>query len=304
MDFFYLAHGVLSYKCLEDLIIQGCKPVFAAVHKEYEYDKLKNLFFDKVEALCSRENIELFKIKSINELKENISFSPLGICVGYMEIIKRDIFELPVYGILNLHCGKLPQYRGRAPICRTIMNGDKELYLTLHKIDEGVDSGDILFELPVKITDDDDVNTLYGKCENESANTVSKCIEEIKSGKAVFRKQNADKNTKANKKLTDEELRINWNDSSIKTGNKIRALIPPYPGAYSTHNGVKFLFTKAEAIEISDVNEYVNGEIIDFGSYGMNIKCGKGILKVLEISDTNLNPVHLKDTFSSKGIFI
>jgi methionyl-tRNA formyltransferase len=184
------------------------------------------------------------------------------------------------------------------------MNGDEYLYLTLHKIDEGVDSGDILYESRIKITEDDDANTLYGKCENESASAIIKCIYEIKSGKAGFRNQETVENTKTNKKLTDEEIRINWNDSSIKIRNKIRALIPPYPGAYSTHNNIKFLFTKSKAIEISDVNEYVNGEIIDFEFDTMNIKCGKGILKVQEIADSEQNSVHLKNTFRDKGIFI
>ena len=168
MKFFYLAHGVMSNVCLRNLIEKKYVPDFVVVHKNYEREKLLESFYKPIENLCKNSSIKLLKTSSISELQKDIEGNDLGICVGFMEIIKKDIFEIPNYGILNLHCGKLPKYRGRAPISRTIMNGEKHLIISVHKIDEGVDSGDILNETKILIEDIDDVNSLYEKCSEKS----------------------------------------------------------------------------------------------------------------------------------------
>ena len=303
MKFFYLAHGIMSLVCLRNLLEGKYFPGFVVIHEDYEEEKLKETFFEPIVELCNKKDISLIRTKSISVLNEKMKGYDFGLCIGFMEIIKREIFELPKYGILNLHCGKLPKYRGRAPISRTIMNGDEFITLSIHRMDEGVDSGDILQERKIKIEDDDDVNSLYEKCSKESASSVIESIKQIETGNPIFIRQNMEINSKSNKKISREERKINWEDDLRKIYNLIRALTPPYPCAFSTLNNNEYYFIECE-IESSASNENdSSGKILEISGNGILIKSGNGVLKVKKITDESLSEIDMKNTFKVGDVF-
>lgn len=303
MKFFYLAHGIMSLVCLRDLLKEKYFPDFVIIHEDYEKEKLKETFFKPIEELCNNNCISLIRKKSISGFKEKIEGYEFGLCLGFMEIIKKEIFELPKYGILNLHCGKLPEYRGRAPISRAIMNGDEFVTLSIHRMDEGVDSGDILQETKIKIEDNDDVNFMYEKCSKESASSVIESIKKIEAGNPVFIKQNIEPNSKANRKISYEERVINWKDDVRKIHNLIRALKPPYPGAFGTINNKAYLFISSEIYSSKRNDNLKNGEIIDFIDNSILLNCSNGVLKINKISDKISSTVNTKETFKIGDIF-
>ena len=219
-----------------------------------------------------------------------------------MEIIKKDIFEIPKYGILNLHCGKLPKYRGRAPISRTILNGDKHLIISIHKIDEGVDSGDILNETEILI-EDDDVNSLYKKCSEKSSESIIESLKKIESGNPTFLKQDISPDSKANKKISSEERKINWGDDIIKIRNLIRALVPPYPCAISVFDVEEYSFLSSEINSYEKDDNRDNGEIINIDNNSILINCSNGILKIKKITDRNSSIINMKEKFKIGDIF-
>ena len=172
INYFFLAFGKMSLRCLEGLIEKKQPPKLVVTHLNYEVNKYSNTFYADIETTCRNNLIDFYRVNNLNELKDYLKKYDLGICVGYMEIIRKEIFNIPKYGIFNLHCGKLPFYRGRAPISRAIMNNDDKVIMSLHKIDEGVDSGDLYNEFEFPILDIDDVNTLYEKCEEFSPDII------------------------------------------------------------------------------------------------------------------------------------
>jgi methionyl-tRNA formyltransferase len=303
MKFFYLAHGVMSNVCLKNLIEKKYVPDFVVVHKDYEKEKLLESFYKPIENLCENSSIKLHKTSSISELQKDIEGNDLGICVGFMEIIKKDIFEIPKYGILNLHCGKLPKYRGRAPISRTILNGDKHLIISIHKIDEGVDSGDILNETEILIDDNDDVNSLYKKCSEKSSESIIESFKKIESGNPTFIKQDISPDSKANKKISSEERKINWDDDIIKIRNLIRALVPPYPCAISVFDVEEYNFLASEINSYEKDDNLDNGEIISIENNSILINCSNGILKIKKITDRNSSIINMKEKFKIGDIF-
>ncbi len=153
MKFFLLAHNLMSLICLKKLIQKKQIPDFVVIHKNLDIEKLKDTFYSPIEKTCKEHKIRLFRVNKLDEIKNVIEGSSFGICAGFMQIISEDIFALPEKGIFNLHCGKLPKYRGRAPISRAIINGESDVIVTIHKIDEGVDSGEICFEDYIRITE-------------------------------------------------------------------------------------------------------------------------------------------------------
>jgi methionyl-tRNA formyltransferase len=267
------------------------------------YDEYKEKFYDKLEDLCSSNNIELLKTDNVSDLKEKIRGTEVGICAGFMEIIKSDVFDAPENGILNLHCGELPEYRGRAPISRTIMDGRDSLCMTLHKIDAGVDSGDILIEKKIIIDEDDDVNTLYYKCSINTAVIIHAGLELLRNNKAdTFKKQNISIKKKPHKKITDEERKIDWQVSVKQIFNKIRALTIPYPAAYTNLNGVQYNFLKAKPVYSSNISEKY-GIIYEVHTDFILINCKNGILMVYDIRDKDMEKVEIKSAFKEGDTF-
>lgn len=293
----------MGLECLKGLIKNNYPPDFVVVHKDLDLQNKYNDFYLPIETLCSDNDIPLIKSGKINEFKNNFIGFDFGICVGFMEIIGRDILEIPNLGIFNLHCGKLPYYRGRAPISRTIMDGNEFLTMSLHKMDEGVDSGDILLEREIKIETDDDVNTIYGKCCRESSDAVISGIEKIKNGGLVLKKQDLSLKPKANKVISGEERIINWNDNITKIHNLIRAITPPYPCAYSTYESNIYKFVKSEIFSVETCNARKAGEIYFIDEDYFLINCINGLLKITEIRDADNYIIKPEEVFKQRGIF-
>jgi methionyl-tRNA formyltransferase len=303
MKYFVLAFGEMSLRAVNDLISMNSAPAFVITHKSYLYDEYKEKFYSKLDELCIANNIELFKTDNVSELKDKIKDTEVGICAGFMEIIKGDVFDAPKFGILNLHCGELPEYRGRAPISRTLMDGKESLFVTLHKIDEGVDSGNILLEKALFIEEDDDVNTLYYKCSIHSAAIIRDGLELLRSGRAdSFRKQNISEKNKPHKKITDEERTIDWQASVKQIFNKIRALTVPYPPAFTYLNGIKYFFLKAKPVYSTNVLEKF-GIIYEVHEDFILINCKNGILMVYDIRNKDMEKIEIKSTFKEGDIF-
>lgn len=296
----------MGIECLKGLIKENYPPVFVVTHKSYDVEKKFNEFYHPLEEICSDYDIPLFKTDKINEIKNNFSGFDFGICAGFMEIIGKDILNLHKFGILNLHCGKLPFYRGRAPISRTIMDGKDSLTITLHKMDEGVDSGDILIESDIPIDSKDDVNSLYKKCCEISHKIVINGIEKIYSinyGENIFKKQDLSLKPKPNKKITDEERKINWEKEIATIHNLIRALTCPYPCAFSIYEEKKYYFLKSEIFSLETCKARNYGEIYFVDEDYLLINCQDGLLKITEIWDEVNKKVNFEEIFKPRGIF-
>jgi methionyl-tRNA formyltransferase len=271
---------VSSFVCLTKLIEKGYQPDLVIAHDKYERDKLNKIFFSPVKKLCKKYKIKFIESDNPNDFKETIRNYDVGFCVGYMKILRKDFFEIPKYGIFNLHCGKLPEYRGRAPISRTIMNGDKDLIASLHKIDEGVDSGPIVIETKIKITLKDDVNTLYKKFSENSYKSIIELLKILKRSKISLRRQRAIKR-KAYTTLTEDECKIDWDKGQMNVFNKIRALKFPYPGAFSLLNDKKYIIKNALLVKKNLPGK--SGMISRIKNDMMYINTKSGSIKINEV---------------------
>lgn len=238
----------MSLDCLKGLVREKKIPEFVVIHFDRERDKLDSEFFYPLIEFCDKNGLTLIEVKKISELKNEIGKCDIGLCGGFMEIIKKEIYDLPEYGILNLHCGKLPEYRGRAPISRTIINADEKLIMTIHQIDDGVDSGDILIDEEIEIGLNDDVNSLYMKCSERSGKFFARALDLIESGKFKYTAQERTLNP-PHKILKPEERRLIWSEGVTNVYNKMRALYPPYSQSFFEFNGKKFFVNRAEFVK-------------------------------------------------------
>ncbi len=294
MEYFYLVYGNMGLRILSKLIESGNAPGLIISHKTYNFEKSETDFYEPLQKLAEANKIEIKLTDRIEEEAEIIKRYKAGICSGFMEILRENIFGIPEYGIFNLHCGKLPNYRGRAPISRSIINGEKELTVSLHKIDSGVDSGDILLTGKIEITEQDDVNSLYEKCIPESQKVIEEALKIIEDSKdkIEFEKHlrpQEKTELKANRMITDEERRIKLNSDILQIYNLSRALYPPYPGAFFMYKNKEYRIEKTEYEKNETLTD--GGKIIFVSEEELAIEFKGGRLRIRKLSTEN-NPIN------------
>ncbi len=159
----------------------------------------------------------------------------VGVVAAYGKIIPAEIINLPRYSTLNIHPSLLPKYRGPTPIQSTILNGEKETGVTIIKIDEEVDHGDIISKSQISISNEDNYKILENKLAKLGAELLIKILPDYLAGKIEPRPQDHSQAT-FTKKFTRDDARIDWNKTAEEIDRQIRALNPE-PGTWTTWSG-------------------------------------------------------------------
>lgn len=166
------------------------------------------------------------------------------IVVAYGLILTKDILQIPKHGSINIHASLLPKYRGASPIQESLLNGDKETGITIMKMDEELDHGQIYFMKRLDIENDDNLITLSAKLSNLSSQVLPLVLEDIKNGILTPIEQNHAKATFC-RKIKKEDGKIDWNKSAKEIINMIRGYYL-WPSVYTEFNGKKLKILKAQ----------------------------------------------------------
>ena len=151
--------------------------------------------------------------------------------VAYGALVPSNVLTLPRWGWVNLHFSLLPRWRGAAPVQRAIEAGDKETGVTVFRIEEGLDTGDIFASVPADIADDDTAGSLMERLTDQGAQMLVDTLGAIENGTATPTPQSDDGATYA-KKISTEDTRIDWNKPASTVDQAIRAVTPD-PGAWT-----------------------------------------------------------------------
>jgi methionyl-tRNA formyltransferase len=154
------------------------------------------------------------------------------VVVAYGHIIPRWMIELPKHGCVNLHASLLPKYRGAAPIQWAIIRGESVTGVTTMKIDEGLDTGDILLKREVTIQDEDTTETLSERLSRVGADLMAETLPKLIRAEIQPQSQNHAQATFA-PILKKEDGRIDWRLRAEEIGWRVRGL-RPWPGAYTS----------------------------------------------------------------------
>lgn len=168
----------------------------------------------------------------LNELK-NLN-ADLQIVVAF-RMLPEAVWNMPQLGTINLHASLLPQYRGAAPINWAIINGEKETGVSTFFLQHEIDTGNIIFQEKVPITENETAGELHDKLKILGAKLILKTVEKIENGTFETIKQKELINTielKIAPKIFKNDCEINWHKDSATIHNLIRGL-SPFPGAYT-----------------------------------------------------------------------
>ncbi len=170
--------------------------------------------------------------------------SDIILVIAYDQLIPPSILNLPRLGCINVHGSLLPKYRGAACIPHSIINGDQKTGITIMKMDQGLDTGPIIKQEIVEISDDETSGSLLAKLALLAARTLPQTIINYVSGQLVPQPQDESQAVKVTK-INQDDARINWQQSAQQIDRLIRAM-QPWPVAWSTWNQkkVKILETK------------------------------------------------------------
>ncbi len=175
------------------------------------------------------------KLRDENFLNELRELQPDLIIVVAFRILPSVIFDIPKYGIFNLHGSLLPKYRGAAPINWAIINGDKETGVTTFFLKEKVDTGNIILQEKLDIGENDTFGEIYDKLSGIGANLVLETVREIEKGEVKIMEQKDEHSTPA-PKIFKEDCKIDWSKSSEEIHNFVKGL-SPHPTAWSSLDG-------------------------------------------------------------------
>lgn len=171
------------------------------------------------------------------------------IVVGYGRIIPRWMIDLPPLGNLNLHASLLPKYRGAAPIQWAIALGEKITGVTIMRIDEGLDTGDILMQAEILIANEDTSESLAPRLAQMGAELMVDTLHALKTGAVVAQPQDHSKATLA-PILTKEDGLIAFSRTAFDIWNRLRGF-QPWPGAYTSFRGKQLRIHAAKPHESS-----------------------------------------------------
>jgi methionyl-tRNA formyltransferase len=205
----------------------------------------------------------------------------LFVVVAYGKILPPEMLRLPPQGCMNVHASLLPKYRGAAPIQRAVMAGDAWTGITIMQMDEGMDTGPMLLQVPHPILPSDNAGALHDRLALLAARTLSQAFDYLQQGHLQPVDQPTDGVSHA-PALRKEEARIIWDASPRALLLQVRALTPK-PGAYTFFKGTRVKVLKA-AIPAGETPPRPPGTVLTLEEKGIRVATGdSGSILLLEV---------------------
>ena len=226
---------------------------------------------------------KVLKPSDVNS-KESIlkigSLSPdVFVVASYGSIISKEILGLASTMPLNIHGSLLPKYRGAAPVNWAIVSGERETGVTLFKMNERLDAGDIIAKKRITITEDMNASSLEDILANNSVKLLEDVLSCLNKGAVKLYPQKGESSYAP--KLRREDGLIDWSTIAVGIRNKVRGLLP-WPGSFSYLDFKLLKICKARV----DFKEYVDAdlaEIVRVEHDYFSVKCGLGNLDIFDL---------------------
>lgn len=278
----YFADGPWSHQSFERIIknknieIAFIVPRFDTKDKTLQkYSVEYGVDYFLLENINSSDSID--KISSYN--------CDLLVSMSFNQIFKKSILKIAPKGVINCHAGKLPFYRGRNILNWALINDEKEFGITVHYVDEGIDTGDIILQRVYPITNEDTYATLleiaYVECANILYDTLVLFIEN--EVERVPQKYIHNLGMYCGRRTIGDEI-IDWNQSSREIFNFIRSICKPGPQATTYCRDEKVLINKAHYLDNAPVYIGKPGQILSKTKEGFLVKTKDSFIEILEIT--------------------
>ena len=206
----------------------------------------------------------------------------LFVSMSFNQIFRKKILEIPPLGVINCHAGKLPEYRGRNILNWVLINDESEFGITVHYVDRGIDTGDIIKQNVYPIKDSDTYKTLLEVAYIQCAKILYDSIKSIQDNTAPRIKQEKESGFYCGRRGIGDEI-LSWNQSSRRVFNFIRAISKPGPMATTYINGVIVRINSSRMIP--NARNYIgtSGQLLAKTEEGFLVKTEDSFIEIMEI---------------------
>jgi len=267
---------------LERILIDGHEVVAVYTQPDKPSGRGNKITFSPVKELALARGLAVFqpqRIKPPEALEQFQSHrADVAVVVAYGRILPATFLNAFSNGAINVHFSLLPKYRGAAPVNWAIVNGENETGVTTMKMDEGLDTGDILLQRSTAIGSDETAIALMERLSVVGAELLSETLRELDSLKPV--KQDTDLASLAPIMKKEDGL-IDWKSSATEIADRVRGF-QPFPTAYTYVQSKRLTLWQAGATE-SASDSFSLGEVVEAKSNQLTISCGFGLLKIGEL---------------------
>ena len=238
------AYHDVGVNCLKALLNAGIQVDLVLTHED---DPNENVWFGSVAKLCQEKNIPYIMpsasdlpglIPKLEKLAPDYIFS-----FYYRHMIPPQILACAKIAALNMHGSLLPKFRSRAPVNWAILHGETETGATLHVMEVKPDAGDIVGQASVSIGPDETATEVFGKVSDAAVEVMRHVLPELAQGR-VSRKPNDLQNGSYFGGRKPADGQIHWNQTARQVHNLVRAVAPPYPGAFTDREGTTMIVAK------------------------------------------------------------
>lgn len=278
----YFADGPWSHAALDKL---RADPTIRIAFICARYDQPDQVLKER----AVKERIEFLTHPNINAHEFIATVSRFGcdlfVSMSFNQIFRKTIRELPPMRTINCHAGKLPFYRGRNILNWALINDEKDFGITVHYVDSGVDTGDILAQRSLQISDADTYATLLTRAYPACAEILYDTIKQMQAGRAKGRPQQEihPVGLYCTARGAGDE-RMTWNQPSRDVFNFVRAICRPGPEARTTLRGAEVRINRVDLIPGAPVYKGVPGAILGGDALGFLVKTGDSFVRVVEWS--------------------
>lgn len=292
------AYHEVGARCLQALLDGGVDVALVVTHTD---DPNERIWFTSVAEVARKAGIPVITPDSASEPDVEARIATIApdyiFSFYYRQMIPMSVLNLAKIAPLNMHGSLLPKYRGRVPINWAVLHGETETGATLHVMAEKPDAGDIVAQQAVPIGPDETAGEVFAKVTAVAAATLTGVLPSLLKGEVPRRPNNLAEGSYFGGRKP-EDGRIDWQQSAAQVYNLIRAVAPPYPGAFcdaETAKGTeRVTINAARRLDaLFDPGFAQKPGIYRLGSKVIGVCGDKMALELIEFTPSTFDPIPL-----------
>lgn len=213
-------------------------------------------------------------------------------CLGWSKLIPKEFIDAIPRGVIGFHPSKLPLNRGRHPLIWAIVLGLKETATTYFQMDPTADTGDILSQVDLEISESENATSLYQKMLTQGSLQLLELTKNLDADLIIPIKQNPALGNTWRKRARSDGI-IDWRMSAQSIHRLIKSLTPPYPGAEMVYQGNFFKIFASSIIDEIRCDNIEPGLVTSKTNLAITIKCGEGQIEIPLAQNLELNSIEI-----------
>ncbi len=270
---------------LEAIINAGHEVVAVVTQPDKPKGRSGQMQFSPVKECAQKYGLPVFQPERIKR-PENVEVlrgyeADVFVVAAFGQIVSREILDMPPYGCINIHASLLPKYRGASPIQQAVLDGEKKSGVTIMQMEDGIDTGDILYQKEILLDKKETGASLFDKLAALGAEAIVEALPLLEAGKLTPVKQDESKATHV-KMISKSQGLIDWSESSVVIERKIRGL-NSWPSAYTYYKGKQLKIWDGDVLAIKADGDEKPGTVVGVDKQTILVQTGEGVLAINEL---------------------